>query len=315
MNIGEEYRALFDSHVSNKAKLVIIKYNSVKKKYDYRPYSHIANKDAINKLSELIIDNMIFYAFSEEEIVEMNDRNGILDDLRIAAKYALNNRLPKRNNPTTDGTPGELLLDILIQVYEPLSHKLIARAKFRQMGDNFEIKGYDALYFTQVGKEISLWLGQVKSGSCDYCKSGIKSDLNQKYLSEYFSNAMYYIADKVEKSSPLIDILNKINGICYESIKYNWSSEYKKEILFKFLKSSNITIKIPCVLAYTAEIYDDSSKLSNEITSETNGMIDYFDQAVFNISVPLNVELIYYIFPIENVQSLREAISLFKRGE
>jgi len=240
MSVLEEYRVLYESHISNKAKLIIVKYDSIKQQYEYRPYTHIASINAIDQLSELIIDNIIFYAFSEEEIVEMHNRIGVLDDLKTAAKYALEKRLPKRNNSSTDGTPGELLLDILIQVYEPLSHKLIARAKFKQMGYNNEIKGYDALYFTQQKENISLWLGQVKTGSCSYCKSSIKSDLNEKYVSDYFMNAICYIVDKVEKSSPLLDILKKINDISYDSYKNNWNQEIKKEKLFDYLKTNNI---------------------------------------------------------------------------
>ena len=256
---------------------------------------------------------MIFYAFSEEEIVDTHRRLGILDDLKIAAKYAYKNRLPKRINPTTDGTTGEVLLDILIQVYEPLSHKLITRAKFQQLGDNTEIKGYDALYFTKYEGEISLWLGQIKTGSCAYCKSSIGSDLDTKYVSDYFSDAMYYIADKADKNNPLTDILNKINEICFESIKNKWTSEQKKGVLLKLLESWNVKIIIPCVLVFTAEIYSDVQKLQDEIVECTNEVVEYFDDKVFKITAGLNYEIIYYVFPVNNVKELREKISVFKK--
>ncbi len=158
MSIIEEYRKLYEKHIVQNAKIHIVRYNPSKHKYLYKPYSHIVAEDAIDKLSKLIIDNMVFYAFSEEEIVEQNNRFGLLDDLEAAAKYAYEQRLPKRKKADTDGTAGEVLLDILIQVFEPISQKLIARAKYKQQGDNNEIKGYDVLYFTKSNSEISLWL-------------------------------------------------------------------------------------------------------------------------------------------------------------
>ena len=39
---------------------------------------------------------MIFYAFSENEILRLNDDIDLLEDLRAAAKYAYIERLPKR---------------------------------------------------------------------------------------------------------------------------------------------------------------------------------------------------------------------------
>lgn len=38
---------------------------------------------------------MIFYAFSENEILRLNDDIDLLEDLRAAAKYAYIERLPK----------------------------------------------------------------------------------------------------------------------------------------------------------------------------------------------------------------------------
>ena len=199
MEVFEEYRILYDTHIVQKAKLLIVKYNEQKHKYEYRPYSHTTKYDALDNLSDLIIDNMIFYAFSEDEIVNLHKLNGILDNLKIAAKYAYLQRLPKRKNANTDGTPGEVLLDILIQVFEPLSQKLIARAKYQQLGDNNEIKGYDSLYFTKDDSNISLWLGQVKTGTFKYCKASIISDVMKSICWIIFVNQCIILRIKRKK--------------------------------------------------------------------------------------------------------------------
>jgi hypothetical protein len=75
----------------------------------------------------------------------------------------------------------------------------------------------------------------------------------------------------------------------------------------------NIKIKIPCVLAYTANIYSDSTKLSEAIMTETREMINYFDENNYKIIEKVDYEIIYYIFPIDNIQQLRETISSFKK--
>lgn len=312
MTVIDTYKQLYNNHITKKAHMTIIEYSPAKNIYEYRPYSHRQDNNALDKLSELIIDNMIFYAFSEKEVVELQERYGMLNDLKNAAKYALEKRLPKRNNPTTDGTPGEILLDILIQAYEPSSQKLIVRAKFTQLGDNKELTGYDALYFTRENDHMSLWLGQVKTGVCKYCKNDIKKDLNQKYLQRYFENSMYYVADKPDPDNPLIDVLHEINAICVNAITNKWSPQKKRQSLFSLLKSSNIEIMIPCLLAYTADIYSNEYVLEDEVKKCAQDIVDYFDDQIFDVAEDLDYKIIFYVFPIENVQSLREKIASFK---
>lgn len=314
MNTYDEYRELYEKNIVKNARFLILSYNSKKNKYEYKPYSHLVQSDAIDKLSELIIDNMVFYAFSEDEVVNQNKLYGLLNDLKAAARYAYIQRLPKRKNANTDGTVGEVLLDILIQVFEPNSQKLIARAKYKQIGDNDEIKGYDALYFTKFNDEITLWLGQVKTGSLDYCKKDIINDLNKKYLENYFCNSLYYIADKSEKSSDLLDLLNKINKICYLSAVNKYSDDVKNEKLITFLNENKVKIKIPCLLVYPEDIYTSPNNLSICIDNSLNRLIKIFDNKQFKINLKLNYEIVFCVFPVQDVKKLRENIIKFKKG-
>lgn len=315
MNIFEEYSNLYEKYIVKQVKLVIVTYQHLSQKYQYRPYSHHVSETAIDQLSTIIIDNMVFYAFTEEEIVTYHKRYNLLDDLKNAAKFAYTERLPKRTNPDTDGTTGEVLLDLLIQVFEPTTYKLIARAKYKQMGDNSEIKGYDSLYFTKTQDKVCLWLGQVKTGSCEYCKSNIATDLNSKYSLEYLLKSIFYIVDKVEKNNPLINIINEINDINYEAVKHSWSNEQKKGKLFKLFTENNIEIIIPCVLAFTADIYHNKEKLTNEISACTQEIVKYFDSKDFQIPEEIDYKIIYYIFPIQDVKELRKKIVDIKTNE
>lgn len=313
MGLFEEYRALYEKYIVDKTKVVILRYDPIKYRYEYKPYSHTVSDDAIDKLAELIINNMVFYAFSEDEIVEQSKKFGLLDDLLAAARYAYEQRLPKRENADTDGTVGEVLLDILIQVFEPVSQKLIARAKYKQQGDNSEIKGYDALYFTKSDEEISLWLGQVKTGTCSYCKSGIVDDLNNKYVLNYFCDAVFYIADKAEKANKLRELLDEANKICFESKRLNYDDQTKKGSLIQLLKNRNIKLKIPCLLAYTENIYADSRNLNCKIDECVKSMVDLFDKTDFDIIKDLEYEIFFLIFPVSDVKELREKIVKFKK--
>ncbi|OXS52152.1 hypothetical protein B1A99_34920 [Cohnella sp. CIP 111063] len=313
MEISNQYRELYDSFIGERARTLIVSYDPRKHKYEYKPYSHSNQPKAIDELSNLIIENMIFYAFSEEEVIEQHKQFGLLADLKVAAQYAYEQRLPKRKNPDTDGTTGEVLLDILIQVFEPVSQKMIARAKYKQQGDNSEIKGYDALYFTKNDNEISLWMGQVKTGTYSYCKNSIFVDLNEKYILDYFCKSVFYIADKVESSS-LLPLLKEINKICFDSIKNKWSNNEKKRALIDLLEQNQIKIKIPCLLAYTSDIYKENGNLKESIEQIVNKAIKDMDTTDFLIAPDLDHEIIFIIFPFQDIAKLRSKIIEFKNS-
>ena len=310
MNI--KYKELYKAAISDKVSGIIVEYSPYNKTYCYRQFSHMTNDKALEDLYEIIINNTVFYAFSESEIVSSHDKLGLLDDLRAAAMYSFAERLPKRNNPDSDGTIGEILLDLLIQVYEPSSQKLIARAKHTEIGKKSEITGYDALYFTKHGEDITLWLGQAKAGSESYCKGDIKKDLNTKYSAEYFSNTIFYITTRSE-SDDLLNILNEINKLCFDAQKNKYSKDQKIAGLFEILKSHGVKVKIPCLLAYTKDIYSNQSLLKEEVEKCTKQICKYFDDENFSFKIPISYEIVFYVFPIKDVSYIRNKIVDLKK--
>ena len=227
--MNKTYQDLYNSMITTKAIKYILKYNPERKKYSYRPYSHQAVENALDDISNLIIDDTIFYAFTKDEILEMEEDLHILEDLRNAAKYAFSERLPERIKPNSDGIVGEILLDIFIQAYEKDSDKLVARAKHTEMNSKKEITGYDALYFTKNNDGINLWLGQAKAGSKQYCQGDIAKDLKTKYTKEYFSDTCYYIKDKGD-CNELKDLLKRINRLCFNAQKDGYTSDMKYDL-------------------------------------------------------------------------------------
>lgn len=309
--MNDEYCRIYNELIKDQCSNIVIDYDLQNKRYIYHPFSHMKSDTALNDLYNLLVDNIVFYAYSEEEIVSKN-KIGLLDDLRVAAKYAFSERLPQRINPNSDGTLGEVLLDLLIQVFEPMSQKLIARAKFTEVEKRkYEITGYDALYFSMKDQQVTLWLGQAKAGTEQYCKSGIKEDLNTKFYHEYFANAAFYVADRSD-SPELTNLLSAINKVCFEAQKNHWDMNIKIKELYKVLKNNNVKIKIPCLLAYTSDIYKNA-ELEKQINFMVTKMQKYFDETDFKINLDLPCEIRFYIFPIKDVSYVRKMFINLKK--
>lgn len=237
--MSNSYKEIYNKLIGEKFNTVVIRYSPEKGKYEYRGFSHHAEKNALDNIANLIIDDMIFYAFSENEILRLNDDIDLLEDLRAAAKYAYIERLPKREKAKSDGTMSEVLLDIIIQLASQNTKKLIARAKHTEIKNKKEITGYDALYFTKDAEGISLWLGQAKAGQKAYCKRSIIKDLQEKYKREYFADTAFYIADKNE-APELLYLLAKSVKEYYLAGPYLNLNQVKKGMQI-FLKDNNIT--------------------------------------------------------------------------
>ncbi len=310
--MGKTYEELYDKLIGEKFRASIIRYNPQSKRYKYCGYSHKVEGNALDNLSEMIIDDMVFYAFTEKEVVKLNDNIQILSDLRTAAKYAYVERLPKRLNSKSDGTMGEVLLDIFIQLSSVNAKKLVARAKHTEMNSRKEITGYDALYFTIEGSEKYLWLGQAKAGQKTYCKKSIVEDLQVKYKKEYFADTAFYIADKNE-AKELENLLEEINKVCYFAQIKKWNSTQKIDKLVDVLVNKNVKLRIPCLISYTQDIYNDKNKLEQFIIAEMNDIISEFDIKVFPIDIGLDYDIIFYILPVKDVDYIRDKIVDLKK--
>lgn len=280
------YRNLYHSLIVDKLDTVIVEYKQHTQTFTYIPFSHKADNYALDDLYDLLIDNTVFYAFSEKEILSLQEDIGLLDDLRDAAKYSFAQVLPKRTNPNSDGTIGEVLLDLLIQAYEPEAKKLIARAKFTEMNKKSEITGYDALYFTMQNEKIKLWLGQAKAGAEKYCKSDIKKDLNTKFTTDYFASTAFYISTRSD-SDELSGIILEMNRMCLQAQKGRWTKEQKVDALFTILSNHNVTVKIPCLMAYTKDIYSDPALLQQRIDECVAQICSSLDAESYSIGLKI----------------------------
>ena len=175
------------------------------------------------------------------------------------------------------------------------------------MNSKQEIKGYDALYFTKNSDGICLWLGQAKAGKKKYCTDSIADDLKSKYNKKYFSDTVLYIADKKD-TSELDDILNAINGICFESMKCGWDENRKAQEILTELNRWNVKIKIPCLITYSKDIYSDEKALEKYIKKEITDTLKCFEEITLDIELNMDFEVIFYILPVKDVDYIRKKI-------
>lgn len=308
MSVAEEYRNLYNMYVCKDLEREIAIYDREKGINIYQPLSHNCRKKCTGKcnhqchksLGELMRKNIVFYCYGEDEIVT-NFRNGFFSDLEKATKAAYKLRLPKRQS-NQDGLPSEVLLDAIIQSLVPDAYKMAVRTIFRQ-NDNNEIKGYDLSYFTNIHGTITLWLGQAKLGSKQYCKNGILEDLEKKYTDLYMAKQIYFLADKpvglTEEGIQIANLLNKLNmlNVCEDD-------NNRAEQLMQFLKTQNIDICIPCLLAYDkADMYADITMLERKLESEIAWAREIFEK-YFKFE-GIEPKLIFIIFPIDDIEALR----------
>lgn len=304
------YKEIFNKNIGEFALGKIFVYDSEIKTWEYTPFSHTCTPDGVKNLVSLLKRHLVFYCYSEEEIVN-KDHKKQLNDLYKLAQRAYKERIPKRAkvndedfDAIRDGLQSELLLDLLIQLYVPNSYKFGLRAAYRQRGDNQELKGYDSLHFTiDENDHMELWLGQAKLGQYDYCNKGINDDLSEKYDRLYMADDLFFVIDKIADRSEykiIWDFLDEANASnCCNNL------EIRAEKLINTFRKFNITICIPCLLAYPkSSIYSNDLLLQEKLYNEVDFIESIFEtKTVKNHGV--NTKILFYIFPLESIDLIR----------
>lgn len=311
MRITDKYRQIYFDEIASKCRGIILEYSPVTNTHEFHPFSHGTGPNAVEQLGRIMRQNLLFYCYGEEEIVSHYEEK-TFSDLEKAAQHAYKWRLPERPLKS-DGLPGEVLLDLLIQLYIPAAFKLAVRPMLRQF-DNNEIKGYDLAYFTLSDKdEIALWLGQAKLGDKSYCKTGIHTDLVQKFTEDYLSAQLFFVCDKPAGTTPeakrISSIINKIN-----IANTNKPDAMRQVALTKCFNDNHITVYVPCLLAYGAEcVYKNPPEIYAHIERECSEMQSYFLSHKYTFS-GFTPRILFYIFPIEDIARIRDKEGGFYAG-
>ncbi|MDE6758426.1 MAG: SAVED domain-containing protein [Clostridia bacterium] len=302
---------IFKQLISGRITPLIIKYSPYEDVFVTHSYRHILDFNFEKSFSDVLFDSIIFYAYEKEEI-EKEYRKGRLLDLQKAARAVYENRIPKTEREN-DGLMGELTLDIFLKIFYSNIETLYSRVRYRDKiphkeqeppRKGQEIKGYDGLVFSIDNGQKYFWVGQVKTGTWEYCLKEIKKDINKSILKYYFSDAMIIMCDIMRaassSSSELIDIIDNINDIIYDS---NGDRDVQMQGILDYFKKERIKIRIPCLLMPNESEYTDSEKLLQIIKKKT--YCAFKDFRIINEG-ELDLEILVLVFPLRDLQKVRK---------
>lgn len=302
---------IFKQVIGEKITPMIIKYAPYKDVFETHPYSHILDADFEERFADLIFDSIIFYAYEKDEI-EKEYQKGHLADLRKASRMAYEGRISKTEKET-DGLLGELTLDSFIKLFFPNIEMLYSRAKFTERKPHkeetverkgHEIKGYDGMVFSIENDQKFFWVGQVKTGQWNYCLTAIKDDINKSIIKYYFADAIAILCDIMRavnsSSSELCKIVDDINDIIYDC---NSERTQQTASILQYFEQEKIKIRIPCLLMPNESDYADKDILVKTIKDKTKEAFKDFKLAN---SDNLDVEILLLVFPLRNLQKVRQ---------
>lgn len=289
---------------------VIYKYDSQIRNYEYIPLTHVKSIDWSDKMTNLLIKNLLNYCYYEKELKSENFTN--ITRLEDYLAEATLERLNKRLKESSDGLVGELLLDLMLREEYRNCNTLLCRPLFQQKEKiRTELTGYDSLLFIEQNEHLSLLLGQAKAGGYYYCKKGIQDDLNTKYNKTYFGKIMCYIKERqtqIVNNQKIIALLTKINKICIDLLRFPTEKHNK---ICDLIKEENVKIIIPCLLFYNnPSLYSQDKEYF--LNTELKKVIKFFDDLAFNIEL-YDYEIVFYIFPTINVSEIRKSLIDYKK--
>lgn len=306
MNFLNEYLSkLFENYQK-----VIYKFDTTIENYKYIPLVHVSDTDWSDKMTNLLIKNLLNYCYYEKELQSDNftDITRLEDYLAEATLERLNERL----NESSDGLVGELLLDLMLREEYRNCNTLLCRPLFQQKEKlKKEFTGYDSLLLIEENDKLSLLLGQAKAGNYDYCKKGIKEDLNTKYGTTYFGKTMCYIKERqtqIVDNKKITELLTKINKICIDLLRFPVEKHNK---ICELIKEENVKLIFPCLLFYNnPSIY--AQNMESLLNVELKKVISFFDELKFDINL-YEYEIHFYIFPTINVSNIRNSLIDYKK--
>lgn len=304
-----EASQIFTEYIANRIRPIVLQYTPYTDVFEIYPYHHRTDIDFEEQFSNLMFDNIVFYAYEKAEIEKEYNR-GHFDRLRIAARNAYESRVPKTERET-DGLLGELALDSFVKCFFNNIQMLYSRVKYLERSPQkdtngkrtgHEIKGYDSMLFSIENGKKYMWVGQVKTGEWNYCLNGIKNDISKSILYTYFSNAMLIMADIMraasDNSKELQKIIDDINELCFD-----YSTEPEKLCLkvCDYFHKADISIRVPCLMIADESNYSDQMALLESIKNKCHSAFNGF---TLN-SDKLNVEILLLVFPVRNLNDLR----------
>ncbi len=301
---------IFQELIGARIAPIILQYAPYTDTFLTYPYHHSTEPSFESEFVDLIFDSIVFYAYEKDEIEKEYNR-GRFSDLRVAARNAYERRVPKTERDT-DGLLGELALDSFVKCFFNHIQMLYSRVKYLERypkkeidakRSGHEIKGHDSMLFSVENNQKYMWVGQVKTGTWDYCLKGIKEDIAKSILRNYFSSAMVIMADIMRATSSASNELEKIiddlNDFCLEYPK-DMAALYAK--VHDYFVTEGITIRVPCMIIADEAQYSNEAVLLDVITAKCHEAFNGYSYDCDG----LNVEVILLVFPVRNLEAIRK---------
>ena len=298
---------------------IILQYQPYTDTFLTYPYHHATAPSFESEFVDLMFDSIVFYAYEKDEI-EKEYNKGRFSNLRVAARNAYERRVPKTERET-DGLLGELALDSFVKCFFNHIQMLYSRVKYlerfpkqeidaKQYGH--EIKGHDSMLFSIENDQKYMWVGQVKTGTWDYCLKGIKEDISKSILRNYFSSAMIIMADIMRATSSVSEELEKIiddlNGFCLEYPK-DLETLYTK--VHDYFATEGITIRVPCLIIADEAGYSGEAALLDVIKTKCHKAFSGYSYDCDG----LDVEVLLLVFPVRNLDAIRKEFLKLRKNQ
>ena len=150
-----------------------------------------------------------------------------------------------------------------------------------------------------------MWVGQVKTGTWDYCFKGIKEDIDKSILKHYFASAMAILSDIMmatsDLSNDLKSIIDDLNDILFD---YPTETETRHSKIVEYFKKNGIVIRVPCMIIAEEEEYTNTEKLLASIKCRCEKAFEGYCE---NNDCGLNIEIMLMVFPVRDLKKLRQA--------
>jgi hypothetical protein len=222
------------------------------------------------------------FALSHSERQEMNDATAVALLREAALKIYKTDKFKNR------GEIGELILHaVLRQVHA--TYPALSKIYYKDSSNDI-VKGFDAVHVVASGKELELWIGEVKYyKSINKAISDVVEELKKHTTVNFLRDEFILISDKIDPSWPFAKALKNL-------IHRNKSMD---EIFARTV--------IPVLLCYESDTVKAYDQLCVQYTAAYREEIETHYKRFCGAGLPLNICLNLLLLPLHTKRNLSKS--------
>jgi len=243
-------------------------------------------------LAELIFSALTDFSLTEKEKLNINQFNAQRKLKKAAQVIYATEKYSRR------GEFGEILLHIIMRDYFS-SIPAISKMYYKD-GANETVKGFDAVHVVPVGKELELWLGEVKFyNNITNAIRDVLPELQAHTNKNYLRSEFLFISNKVDETWEHADnFLKLIDG------RISMDKIFSK-------------IRIPVLLTYDSKVVNSYREVCEDYKNELIDELQNHHDTFRGKDLPRNVEIILILLPLEQkailVKQLHEKLRIWQQ--